>query len=86
MKMCALQAGKTGSKKGGRSAMEDETLDVNGAARFLGVKPTTIRAWCLRKVLTYFKSGRCLRFRRVWLEEFIERRTVRPADHSKGQG
>ena len=58
--------------------MEDEILDVKGAARFVGVKPTTIRAWVLRKRLRYFKAGRCLRFRRVWLEEFIERNTVRP--------
>lgn len=58
--------------------MEHETLDVNGAARVLGVKASTIRAWCLRKKLPYFKSGRCLRFRRVWLEELIERNTVRP--------
>lgn len=53
--------------------MEDETLDIPAAAKFLGVRPSTIRAWCNRKRLPYFKAGRCVRFRRSWLEEFIAR-------------
>jgi len=56
--------------------MEEKTLDIRGAAELLGVKAATIRAWCLRRKLRYFKSGRCVRFRREWLEEFIERNTV----------
>ena len=50
--------------------MEDETLDIPAAAKFLGVQQSTIRAWCSRKKLPYFKAGRCVRFRRSWLEEF----------------
>jgi excisionase family DNA binding protein len=56
--------------------MEEQVLDVSGAARYLGVKPSTIRAWCLRRQIRYFKSGRAVRFRRAWLEEFIERNTT----------
>lgn len=56
--------------------MTTETLNVKDAAEVLGVKPATIRAWCLRRKLRYFKSGRCVRFRRTWLEEFIERNTT----------
>ena len=56
--------------------MKDETMNINEAAELLGVKPATIRAWCLRRKLRYFKSGRCVRFRREWLEEFIERNTT----------
>ena len=55
--------------------MEDETFDVPTAAKFLGVKKSTIRAWCLRKRLRYFKAGRAVRFRRSWLEEFIAQNT-----------
>jgi excisionase family DNA binding protein len=56
--------------------MPGETLDIKAAAELLGVRPSTIRAWCLRRKLRYFKSGRCVRFRREWLEEFIERNTT----------
>jgi excisionase family DNA binding protein len=56
--------------------MPSETLDIKAAAELLGVRPSTIRAWTLRRKLRYFKSGRCVRFRREWLEEFIERNTT----------
>lgn len=55
--------------------MDDETMDVQAAARFLGVKKSTIRAWCLHKRLRYFKAGRAVRFRKSWLEEFIANNT-----------
>jgi excisionase family DNA binding protein len=58
--------------------MEDETLDIPGAAKFLGVRPSTIRAWCSQKRLRFFKAGRCVRFRRSWLEEFIAQNSKRP--------
>jgi excisionase family DNA binding protein len=56
--------------------MKNEALNIQDAAELLGVKPATIRAWCLRRKLRYFKSGRCVRFKREWLEEFIERNTT----------
>lgn len=59
--------------------MPGEPLDIKGAAEMLGVKPSTIRAWCLRRKLRYFKSGRCVRFKREWLEQFIEQNTTAPA-------
>jgi len=55
--------------------MEDETFDVPTAAKFLGVKKATVRAWCLHKRLRYFKAGRSVRFRKSWLEEFIANNT-----------
>lgn len=58
--------------------MEDETLDIKAAARFLGVRPSTIRAWCNRRRIPFFKAGRCVRFRRSWLEEFVARNSRRP--------
>ena len=60
--------------------MADEILDVHGAAEFIGVKPATIRAWCRHRKLPFFKAGRCVRFRRNWLEQFIEGRTVHAAN------
>jgi excisionase family DNA binding protein len=66
--------------------MEDETLDIKGAAKFLGVRPSTIRAWCSRKKVPYFKAGRCVRFRRSWLEEFVAQNSRRPdADTQPGR-
>jgi excisionase family DNA binding protein len=65
--------------------MSNETLDIRGAAEILGVKSSTIRAWCLHRKLRYFKSGRCVRFKREWLEEFIERNTTLAALDRKNQ-
>jgi excisionase family DNA binding protein len=58
--------------------MEDETLDISAAAKFLGVRASTIRAWCSQKRLRFFKAGRCVRFRRSWLEEFIAQNSEQP--------
>ena len=59
--------------------MNSETMNIQEAADLLGVKPATIRAWCLRRKIRYFKSGRCVRFKREWLEHFIEENTTPPA-------
>jgi len=63
--------------------MPGETLDIKAAAELLGIKPSTIRAWCLRKKLPYFKAGRCVRFRREWIEQFIEQNTTHPTSDRK---
>jgi excisionase family DNA binding protein len=63
----------------------EQSLNVQQAAELLGIKPSTLRAWCLRRRLRYFKSGRCVRFRREWLEEFIDRNTI-PQAPSKTKG
>lgn len=60
--------------------LKDETLDIRAAAQLLGVRPSTLRAWCLRRKIQFFRSGRCVRFKRAWLEEFIERSTI-PANN-----
>lgn len=56
--------------------MMNDTLDVQETAITLGVKPATIRAWVLRRKLPYFKSGRLVRFKREWIEDFINRNTI----------
>jgi excisionase family DNA binding protein len=65
--------------------MPEETLDIKGAAELLGVRPSTIRAWCLHRKLRYFKSGRCVRFRREWLEQFIDLNTTLPVMDKTGK-
>jgi excisionase family DNA binding protein len=59
--------------------MKSETMNIQETAELLGVKPATIRAWCLRRKLPYFKSGRCVRFKREWIELYIEQNTTLPA-------
>lgn len=50
------------------------------AAEFLGVKPGTLEVWAStqRYSLPYVKVGRCVRYRRADLDQFIEAQTVRP--------
>jgi len=53
-----------------------DVLKVNDAARLLGVKDATIRAWVLRRKIPYFRAGRCVRFKREWIERIIAEGTV----------
>jgi excisionase family DNA binding protein len=61
-----------------RDAKEiSELLRVEQAADFLNVKPSTIRAWLLKRRLPKVKVGdRCVRIPRQALEELIAENTV----------
>lgn len=65
--------------------MNEETLDVDGAAILLGLKRSTIRAWCQHRKLPYFKIGRAVRFRRSSLEKLIDAHTVGPLPNRKAK-
>lgn len=53
-------------------------LDLEGAARYLGVTTRVLRGLCARGVLTYYKLNRkVFRFRKDDLDSFLERRAFR---------
>lgn len=56
---------------------ENELFRVEEAAEFLNVKPSTIRAWLLRRKLPAVKVGaRCVRIPRRALEQLVNENTV----------
>lgn len=48
-----------------------DLLTISEAASLLRLKPSTIRAWVLRRKLPYVKVGRLVRIRRVDIEGLI---------------
>jgi excisionase family DNA binding protein len=61
------------------SSPNADLLDVNGAAEFLSLKQSRIRAAVFRREIPYLKIGGLVRFRRSDLERWIESRLVSPA-------
>jgi excisionase family DNA binding protein len=51
-------------------------LSVTEAADALGVKPSTIRAWLLRRKLPRVNCGRAVRIPAEAISQFIERNTI----------
>ncbi len=57
--------------------MERETLyNANEAAKFLGVKPATIRAWTFQRLLPCVRLGRAVRYRPEDIEK-IQRKGLK---------
>ena len=61
---------------------ESELLTVPEVAAALRLKPSTIRAWVLRRRIAFCKVGRCVRIRRCDIEAFLAESLV-PAGESK---
>ena len=55
---------------------ESELLDVREAAKFLRLKPSTIRAWVLKRKLVHLKVGSRVFLRRLDLQQLLERCVV----------
>jgi excisionase family DNA binding protein len=55
----------------------EELLDINRAAKVLGIRPKTLRHHVLRRRIDYVKIGARVLFRPDTLWEFIERNTIR---------
>ena len=55
----------------------EELLDINRAAKVLGIRPKTLRHHVLRRRIDYVKVGGRVLFRPDTLWEFIERNTIR---------
>ncbi len=58
-----------------------ELLTRDEAAKYLGVKRTTLDTWASTKryPIPFIRVGRSVRYRRADLDQFLESRTVRPA-------
>jgi excisionase family DNA binding protein len=52
--------------------MMEEPLDINQAARFLGLKPGTVYNMISRRTLPFHKVGRRVLFRQTELEAWFE--------------
>jgi excisionase family DNA binding protein len=50
-----------------------DLLTVKQVAERLGVHPDTVRDLALRGEIRFVRVGRQIRFRELWVEEFIER-------------
>ena len=63
--------------------VESALLTVGEAAALLRLKPSTMRAWVLRRKLAYCKVGRLVRIRRADVDALIATSLV-PADLPAG--
>jgi hypothetical protein len=56
-----------------------DSFDTSGAAQYLGgLSPRTLEVWrsTKRYALAYFKVGRCVRYRKSDLDDFLAARRV----------
>jgi excisionase family DNA binding protein len=51
-----------------------EWLDTKQAAPLLGVTPRTLQNWQARRLLPFFKIGRCIRYKRSDIEQHLATR------------
>jgi excisionase family DNA binding protein len=51
-------------------------LTVEQVARELGLKESTIRAWTLRRKISFVKLGRCVRIPRSEVDRLIRENTI----------
>ena len=58
-----------------------ELVNVNEAARFLAVSPSTLYGWIWQRRISFVKVGRAVRFDRADLERFVSQNRIqgRPA-------
>jgi excisionase family DNA binding protein len=69
-----------------RPAIEKGLLTVNQAAEALGLKPSTIRAWLLRrKNLPFVRCGRAVRVPAEAIERFIVENTIPARERCDGR-
>jgi excisionase family DNA binding protein len=62
-------------------AAEKELLTVREAARSLTLRPSTVRAWLLRRKLRFIRlSARCVRIPRSEIDRVIREGTVLPRE------
>jgi excisionase family DNA binding protein len=54
-----------------RDAHSSELLTISEAASLLTLKPSTLRAWILRRRIPFCKVGRLVRLRRADIEALI---------------
>lgn len=58
----------------------DRLLDMDEAARVLGIKKSTLYDLCMRKKLRVVKIGKLNKFRKQDLESFVNSNIVEPSN------
>jgi excisionase family DNA binding protein len=53
-------------------------LTTEQAAKYLTIKPWTLRAWVSQRKIPFVKIGRCVRFEQSALDNFILKNSVLP--------
>ena len=59
-------------------------IGIQEAARYTGIKATTLYKWVSQRKIPYIKMGRLVKFDPVKLEEWIKQQTVMPMPERKG--
>lgn len=65
-----------------KSAVEDPFFDVAEAATYLNQTERWVRRQVEEDKIRYAKMGNFLRFRKSWLDAYVEDHTVTPEDGS----
>lgn len=73
---CSSKPSGTQTEAKSKELRSKDLLTVAEAAAVLGIKEATVRAWILRRKVTYVKLGRVVRIPAKELEMLIERATV----------
>jgi excisionase family DNA binding protein len=68
-----------------RSMADNGLLTITEASAMLRLRPSTLRAWILRRKLAYCKVGRLVRIKRADVEALITASIV-PAREESGSG
>jgi excisionase family DNA binding protein len=56
-----------------------ELLTTDQAAKYLGLRPQTLREWRMKKIhLPYVQVGWKIKYRATDIREWMEKQTVRP--------
>lgn len=53
-------------------------LSIEQAAVHLNVTERAVRNWIARKTIEYVKMGKYVRFRKEYLDQWVEKNTVKP--------
>ena len=56
---------------------EDRILSLKEAGKYLNIKPNTLAQKCRSRKITYTKKGRVMVFRKIWLDEFLNKNAVK---------
>ena len=71
-----------GTKSKAKVEVEDPFYDVAGCAAYLNQTERWVRRQVNDGKIRYTRMGNLLRFRRSWLDEYVEEHTVTPEDQS----
>jgi excisionase family DNA binding protein len=69
-------------KNKSRPKVDDPFFDVAGSASYLGQTERWVRRQVEEGNIRYAKMGNLLRFRRSWLDTYVEEHTVTPEGRS----